>query len=53
MRHVLKKLVPDAIAGEGFAGVLNGRVRFAALDRAHEPDSHPARRHGRARDEPA
>jgi spermidine dehydrogenase len=32
MRHVLKKLVPDSIAGEGFAGVLNGRVRFGSLD---------------------
>ena len=37
MRHVLKKLVPDAIAGEGFAGVLNGRVRFEALDRRANP----------------
>jgi spermidine dehydrogenase len=32
MRHVLKKLTPDAIDGAGFAGVLNGRVRFSALD---------------------
>ena len=37
MRHVLKKLVPDAIDGSGFAGVLNGRVRFAALDRQNNP----------------
>src|SRR5207249_3579393 len=37
MRHVLKKLVPDAIAGEGFAGVLNGRIRFEALDRKTNP----------------
>jgi spermidine dehydrogenase len=37
MRHVLKKLVPDAIDGSGFAGVLNGRVRFAALDRKSNP----------------
>jgi spermidine dehydrogenase len=33
MRHVIKKLVPEAIAGEGFAGILNGRIRFGALDR--------------------
>jgi spermidine dehydrogenase len=37
MRHVLKKLVPDAIEGDGFAGVLNGRVRFTALDRKSNP----------------
>jgi spermidine dehydrogenase len=37
MRHVLKKLVPDAIAGQEFAGVLNGRVRFEALDRPSNP----------------
>ncbi len=37
MRHVLKKIVPDAIEGDGFAGVLNGRVRFAALDRKSSP----------------
>ena len=37
MRHVLKKLVPDAIEGNGFAGVLNGRVRFTALDRKSNP----------------
>ena len=37
MRHVLKKVVPDAIAGEGFAGVLNGRIRFEALDRRANP----------------
>jgi len=37
MRHALKKLVPDAIAGEGFAGVLNGRIRFDALDRQTNP----------------
>jgi spermidine dehydrogenase len=34
MRHILKKLVPDSIAGEGFAGILNGRLRFEAMDRA-------------------
>lgn len=33
MRHVLKKLSPHAIAGEGFAGILNGRIRFEELDR--------------------
>ena len=33
MRHALKKVVPDAIAGDGFAGILNGRVRFDTLDR--------------------
>jgi spermidine dehydrogenase len=32
MRHALKKLVPSAIAGDGFAGVMNGRVSFDALD---------------------
>ena len=37
MRHVLKKLIPDAIDGTGFAGVLNGRVRFEALDRKTNP----------------
>lgn len=37
MRHVLKKLVPAAIEGEGFAGVLNGKVRFAALDAKNNP----------------
>jgi len=37
MRHVLKKLVPDAINGQGFAGVLNGPVRFEALDRPANP----------------
>ena len=33
MRHVLKKLIPDCIDGTGFAGVLNGRLRFEAFDR--------------------
>lgn len=37
MRHALKKLVPDAIAGEGFAGIMNARVRFDALDRQANP----------------
>lgn len=37
MRHVLKRLVPGAIGGEGFAGVLNAPLRFAALDRAGNP----------------
>ena len=33
MRHVLKKLVPASIDGEGFGGILNGKVRFGELDR--------------------
>jgi spermidine dehydrogenase len=33
MRHVVKKLVPEAIAGEGFADILNGKIRFDRLDR--------------------
>ena len=33
MRHALKKLVPEAIAGDGFAGIMNAPVRFEALDR--------------------
>lgn len=37
MRHALKRLVPGAIDGEGFAGVLNGRVRFTAIDRDGNP----------------
>jgi spermidine dehydrogenase len=37
MRHILKKLVPAAIAGEGFASILNGRIRFDALDRKNNP----------------
>jgi spermidine dehydrogenase len=37
MRHVLKKLVPAAIDGEGFAGILNGKVRFGDLDREGNP----------------
>ena len=37
MRHVLKKLVPAAIDGEGFAGILNGKVRFGELDREGNP----------------
>lgn len=37
MRHALKKLVPKAIEGEGFGGILNGRVRFPELDRAGNP----------------
>jgi spermidine dehydrogenase len=37
MRHVLKKLVPDAIDGQGFGGVLNGRMRLDALDRPANP----------------
>jgi spermidine dehydrogenase len=34
MRHVLKKLVPEAIAGEGFAGILNGKIHYERFDRA-------------------
>jgi spermidine dehydrogenase len=37
MRHVLRKLVPDSIDGTGFAGTLNGRVRFETLDRRTNP----------------
>ncbi|HEV8150819.1 MAG TPA: NAD(P)-binding protein [Gemmatimonadales bacterium] len=37
MRHVLKLLLPRSIVGEGFAGILNGRVRFAELDRRGNP----------------
>jgi spermidine dehydrogenase len=37
MRHVLKKLSPRAIDGEGFAGVLNGKIRCEELDRAGNP----------------
>lgn len=33
MRHVLKKIVPNAIAGTGFAGILNGKLQFAELDK--------------------
>ena len=33
----MQKLVPDSIAGTGFAGILNGRVRFAELDRRGNP----------------
>ena len=36
-RHVLKKLVPRAIAGEGFAGIMNGRIQFAELDKRTNP----------------
>src|SRR6185312_17112898 len=37
VRHAVKKLVPAAIAGEGFAGILNGPVRFEALDHPGAP----------------
>jgi spermidine dehydrogenase len=37
MRHVLKKLVPAGIAGDGFDGILNGRVRFEAFDHPGNP----------------
>ena len=37
-RHVVKRLVPNAIAGgPGLAGVLDGAIRFDALDRPHQP----------------
>ena len=37
-RHLVKYLVPDAVAGvQSFEGVLDGRVNFAALDRAGQP----------------
>lgn len=37
-RHFVRSLIPDAIAGgDGFADVLNGRIRFDALDRAGAP----------------
>lgn len=32
-RFIVKALIPDAIDGEGFGGVSNGRIRFEALDR--------------------
>lgn len=37
MRHVLKRLVPEAIDAIGFAGILNGRLRIEALDRKTNP----------------
>jgi spermidine dehydrogenase len=37
MRHVLKKLSPKAIEGDGFAGILNGSIRFEDLDREGNP----------------
>lgn len=37
MRHIVKKLVPGAIEGEHFAGVMAGRMRFDALDRPENP----------------
>jgi spermidine dehydrogenase len=37
MRHALKKVVPSAIAGDGFVGVMNGRVNFEALDTRANP----------------
>ncbi len=36
-RYLVKALVPDAIPGDRFEDVLNGRVRFEALDRVTEP----------------
>lgn len=37
MRHVVKKLVPAAIAADGFAGILNGPLQFDAFDRPGSP----------------
>ncbi len=37
MRHVLKKLSAKAIDGDGFAGILNGKIRFEELDREGNP----------------
>jgi spermidine dehydrogenase len=37
MRHALKKLVPSAISGDGFVGVMNARVNFDALDARPNP----------------
>ncbi len=37
MRHVLKKLSPNAIEGDGFAGILGGKIRFEELDRTGNP----------------
>jgi len=38
VRHFLKRLIPDAIAGEDrFEHIINGRINFQALDRAGQP----------------
>ena len=38
IRHFLKRLIPEAIAGEDrFEHIINGRINFAALDRDGEP----------------
>ncbi len=36
-RHFVKKLVPDAIAGESFRDVLFGKIDFARLDARDQP----------------
>lgn len=37
-RHLVKKLIPDAIGGEpSFDGILTGRVNWSALDRRSQP----------------
>jgi spermidine dehydrogenase len=37
-RHLVRALIPDALAGDlSFAGVLNSKVDFAALDRPDSP----------------
>lgn len=37
MRHVLKKLIPGVITGEGFAGIMNGHIQFAEMDKPGNP----------------
>jgi spermidine dehydrogenase len=37
-RHLVRRLIPESISGEfTFEGVNNGRINFAALDRAGQP----------------
>jgi spermidine dehydrogenase len=37
-RHLVRGLIPDSISGEfSFEGVMNGRINFAALDKADQP----------------
>lgn len=37
MRHILKKIVPGSIEGDGFDGIMEGRLRFDELDRKVSP----------------
>jgi spermidine dehydrogenase len=38
VRHFVKRLIPDAIAGtDSFADIVTGRINFAALDRTGRP----------------